>query len=474
MLYAVAIAAGVWLWFHLHWIVGGNFLFAGALAIPLLTTCNIHWLARPHVLSWLFLLAAVLYAESSPGPRFTRRHLWTVALFTVLWTDIHASFFFAPLIAAIYALSFFLRPLLWDLDRAEEWQQARWFATAALVASFCTLLNPYGWGVHRHVFRYLADSELLHRVGEFQSFDFQAAGAGQILLAVGVAMLGGVLALSQKKLAHFLLAVLFVAGALRSARSLPLVALVLLPLANGSVSGALKSAKGLREPVRRFLDGFVSYSARLRQLDSRMSGLALAPVVILGSFCLLRTPAIAARTGFPPDQFPVRAASQLENLPSGARLLAPDKFGGYLIYRFQGRIRVFFDGRSDLYGAAFLKDYARLVQVRPGWQQQLARYDFTHALLPNDYSLVPALQQLGWTVTYRDGTATLLSRPNEIALLRTRLGVGAIAPSRERQRPVRSGVPQTVDVAMEPRTPLRVNTIQSELSRMEWIVRKSL
>src|SRR5579872_4861621 len=39
MLYALAIAAGVWLWFHLHWTLGGNFLLAGALAIPLLSTC---------------------------------------------------------------------------------------------------------------------------------------------------------------------------------------------------------------------------------------------------------------------------------------------------------------------------------------------------------------------------------------------------------------------------------------------------
>ena len=95
------------------------------------------------------------------------------------------------------------------------------------------------------------------------------------------------------------------------------------------------------------------------------------------------------------------AAAELEKLPSGMRLLAPDKFGGYLIYRFQGRIKVFFDGRSDLYGAEFLKQYARLVQVRPGWQKQLDRFDFTHALLPADYSLVPALEQIGWRVITR-------------------------------------------------------------------------
>ena len=89
-------------------------------------------------------------------------------------------------------------------------------------------------------------------------------------------------------------------------------------------------------------------------------------------------------------------------------LLAPDKFGGYLIYRFDGRLKVFFDGRSDFYGASFLRDWRNLVQVRPGWQDQITRYGFTHALLPNDYSLVDALQRAGWTVLYRDRTVTLL------------------------------------------------------------------
>ena len=58
LFYAAAIAAGVWLWFRLQWALDGNFLLACAMASLLLSTCNIHWLARPHVLSWLFLLAA--------------------------------------------------------------------------------------------------------------------------------------------------------------------------------------------------------------------------------------------------------------------------------------------------------------------------------------------------------------------------------------------------------------------------------
>jgi hypothetical protein len=146
-------------------------------------------------------------------------------------------------------------------------------------------------------------------------------------------------------------------------------------------------------------------------MDARLIGLALAPLMAAVLALPLRAPAIVARTGFAPDQFPVAASARVAELPAGARLLAPDKFGGYLIYRFAGRRKVFFDGRSDLYGADFLKEYARMAQVRPGWQAQVAGFGFTHALLPNDYSLVPALQQAGWRCIYRDSTATLLERP---------------------------------------------------------------
>jgi hypothetical protein len=95
-------------------------------------------------------------------------------------------------------------------------------------------------------------------------------------------------------------------------------------------------------------------------------------------------------------------------LPANARLYAPDKFGGYLIYRSQGTRKVFFDGRSDLYGSEFLKQYARMVAVRPGWREYWESFHFTHALVPNDSSLIPALEAVGWKAVYRDQTVTLL------------------------------------------------------------------
>ncbi len=182
------------------------------------------------------------------------------------------------------------------------------------------------------------------------------------------------------------------AMALRSARALPLSALLLLPVANCAITEKL--------PFKQFQ----AYCERLRTLDMRLSGLALTPLLILAAGGLLR----AVPAGFPADQFPVAAYS---HLPAEGRLFAPDKFGGYLIYRSNGQRTVFFDGRSDFYGAEFLKQYSRMVQVRPGWREMWDGWHFSHALLPVDYPLAPALEQIGWREIYRDGVVILLAAP---------------------------------------------------------------
>jgi hypothetical protein len=406
--YGCTIAAGVWLWFRLNWLSGGNFLFACFFAAPMLSTSNLHWLARPHVISWIFLLGLMLFAEylrRSPG--FTAGRVAGVAVLCGLWANLHASFIFATVIFTCYAAGLFLGPLIWETEQGGRWQA---FAGFALVSALVSLLNPYGWHLHQHVLRYLTDSELLQQIGEFQTFNFHAEGTFQIFLALGISILGGALALYQKDLPFFFLAALLIVTALRTARGLPLMALLLLPLANGVLTRALRSGADFQPAVRRGIDSFLAYSGRLQSLDSRASGLIFAPVIALIALTVLNSSAIAARTGFPTDQFPVAASASVEALPADARILAPDKFGGYLIYRFDGSRKVFFDGRSDLYGAEFLKQYGRLMQVRPGWQKIMEPYHFTHALLPDDSPLTPALQVAGWKTVYRDSVCILLSR----------------------------------------------------------------
>jgi hypothetical protein len=408
-MFAFAIACASWLWVRLSFAMDGDFLLAGLFAPLMVTTASPHWLARPHVFGWVLLLMWAIYLErvgraSSPGEAGAFG-VWRDAypvLFAALWANVHGSFFLAPLLAAIYAVSYLIRPLLWPLDRLAEHAQARRFLRIALAAAAGTLINPYGWRLHAHVFSYLSDGRLTSQIAEFQSFNFHDKDATQMAIVMGLAALGGVLALTQRNIAHFLLAALFFWGGLRSARMLPLVALVILPGANSAIATGLRRMRGLRQPLLDRLDGALAYSARLRRIDLRLHGAGFVAVAATLSLFLLHMP------GFSADAFPVAAAQTVEKLPADARILTSDSYGGYLIYRFNGSRKVFFDGRSDFYGADFLDQYSTLAAARPGWRDIVRKYRFTHALLPASSTLAGALTQSGWTTIYQDRVATLL------------------------------------------------------------------
>jgi hypothetical protein len=181
-------------------------------------------------------------------------------------------------------------------------------------------------------------------------------------------------------------------------------ALLLLPLANGSITVLLSRAANLAPKLRRGLDDFLGYGDRLHAIERSFHGFAIVPLAAILIFISIR-----ARAGFPPDELPVAASAIVATLPANARILAPDTFGGYLIYRFNGERKVFFDGRSDFYGAGFVDGYLSIETLGNGWRNEFNRWNFTHALLPPDYRLIPALEANGWRELYRDRTAVLLT-----------------------------------------------------------------
>jgi hypothetical protein len=114
---------------------------------------------------------------------------------------------------------------------------------------------------------------------------------------------------------------------------------------------------------------------------------------------------------FDSQRFPVAAVTFLER--SGARepLLAPDYWGGYLIYRMYPRILVAVDDRHDLYEEEFLKSYLRLVKVEPGWEDLLTNYNIHRVLLPGGSAPANMLAETAeWKLIYEDEVAVIFVR----------------------------------------------------------------
>ena len=126
-----------------------------------------------------------------------------------------------------------------------------------------------------------------------------------------------------------------------------MAALLLLPIANGAVRRALLEANGFAPGNwRSALRQAFAYSGRLRVFDQQFSGIALDAGCLLAMLIFSRENTQHAgkrEPAFRLAEFPVAASAEIARLPAlTPGCLRPDKYGGYLIYRFNCQRKVFF------------------------------------------------------------------------------------------------------------------------------------
>jgi hypothetical protein len=320
-----------------------------------------------------------------------RRLLYVVPLIACIWANLHGSFLLAPAILLIYTFGNWLGG-----------QPGIRFAAASLASLAATFINPYGWRLHSHVFAYLDNDYLMDHIAEFRSYSFHTPGAIYVELFLFIGVLGAAALLKQRAFGPAFLALGLLHMSLYSARHLPTAAVLLLPLSVAALSREAREWPKLRT--------FFAYSDRLQSIDARVWG--VVPLMLVLVFTLAGTDGLArgGKVGFDPSAFPVRAADFLEKQNTG-RIFTKDQWGGYLIYRFNGRSKVFLDGRSDFYGQNLLETYAQVMEVKPGWNAVLNEYNVRSVLIPPDHALASALKlSPTWKQVYGDTVAAVFER----------------------------------------------------------------
>jgi hypothetical protein len=370
-----------------------------AVTLAAVSASSVHFLARPHIFS-LLLLAPALWTIDRDR-RAPDGRLWWLVPLAALWANLHAGFAgWLAILAWLVAAS--------ALER--NGAAARRYGLLAALSTLATLANPYGWQLHRHILSYLNSPWILDHVEEFQSPHIRSESmlvfAALLLAAVGL----GARRWRRTRWFESGLVMMWGFAALRSARHIPWFAVVAAPVVASACADWWRE-RAEQAPARSALRILWEVS---QDLGRRARPTAWLPV--LGTLALV---AVLPRTGladFPGARFPVEAVARNVDELTGShvpppRVLAPDQWADYLIYRLYPRARVFFDGRSDFYGAAAGEDYRTLLGAGPGWPQVMARYGFSVALLPRDWPLGRILErEPGWRVVYRDAQTVLLER----------------------------------------------------------------
>jgi len=194
----------------------------------------------------------------------------------------------------------------------------------------------------------------------------------------------------------------------------------------------LADKPGAWQWVRRCTVRISSFSGRMGAQEMQLRGhlwpvvsVALAFAICLHGGWLGSRQLVKAE--FDPKKMPVAAVSFLQKefegkQPSTEPVFSTDAWGGYLIYRMNGRRmnpermdperKVVVDDRHDLYGSGRIRQYLILTQAEPGWQSVLKEWRIRTALLPTDSTLANLLRELprDWRVAYEDKVAVVFER----------------------------------------------------------------
>ncbi len=403
---------------------GANLLAGLFFLLLSIAASAVHFLARPHVLSWLLAVIWFDILDSAalvPTPMNNRRLYW-LPILMLFWVNVHGAFLLGFALLAIYLAGTTVN--LWKepgrrMESTAVLKHLAWTTALCAAASF---VNPFGYKLHIHIYQYLSDRYLMNRISEFASPNFH--GAAQqcfaALLLIAIVVLASV---GSKLHAARILVVLFaVFSGLYATRNLPSASLLLTLVLAPALSEAMARAASGDEvvgPVRRICSRINSFGARMRDFELLLTGHVW---LVVGFLVGLWACAHGGRFGstqlisayFEPKRFPVEATAAIINLDIRDPIFSLDHWGGYLIYELYPQNRVFVDDRHDFYGDAYIQDYLEVVLVQPGWEKVLDDNHVDWVLMPRWSSLANFLSlRPEWMVEHEDETAILFHRKSE-------------------------------------------------------------
>jgi hypothetical protein len=378
------------------------------------------WTPRPQLVTYLFfsVFLSILLQHKYHG---ARRALFVLPLLMVVWVNFHGGYVIGIALAFLFAGAEWLH--FWFAAthartpaQKQRLVQLTLIATATLLAS---LVNPEFVGHWLYPFQVLG-MEANASIQEWQSPNFHHIGPRMYLLLCGLFLLSYIYARPRADLTELLVPGFFLFNGFISVRHVPLAVLTVMPfialaLARGGTAACAARWQGSWLGRR-----YASTAGNDKQLGR-------AAECVLNWILLV---AIVSVLALVQPRFHVNAARQAERLPAAAadyviaNRIGGNMFntygdGGYLIYRLGRERKVFIDGRVDVYGDTFFKDYNDMYSGAADWKEKFDRFAIDFALLDNDAPIRQLLLANGsFREAFRDTRHSVLLRsvPRQAAL----------------------------------------------------------
>jgi hypothetical protein len=402
---AALIATSFWLLYRLLLAEGNGVLLSTALVLLAAWSSSLHWLARPHLWTFAFV---VIFLWQLRG--FERGSVPATRLFVVLaplmmiWANLHGGFVAGFVLIAAFWIGSAVETH--SIQRGSKMRALTLLSGACLLAS---LLNPNGWKLHAFILNNLRDAQIIETISEFRSPDFHGFWMQGLLAQFLV--FGVLLIVARPKLRPSDMVLISTWGyaSLYSVRHASILALILTPALAENWSTWVHGAPN---------GTVLRLGRRLSEAFGRYEAIADGRLVAIG--CVAVFLALAAkprRFGGQPivdaeilrSSFPVAAVEFLHANPNAVQgeMFNHRRWGGYLALAAP-EWKVFIDGR---YGGKLIEDYRAVDKVGPQWEGILTSCQVGWTILPRGHALNTLLAlRSDWHLVYTDEVTTIYGR----------------------------------------------------------------
>ncbi|HET7091371.1 MAG TPA: hypothetical protein VFL17_22285, partial [Anaerolineae bacterium] len=346
---------------------------------------RLHWLARPHLFTMLFV---VLWTDGLERLRQGGPSRWQhLPALMLLWVNIHGAFIAGFVIWAAYLVDYAWQRWIARRDAEGSARYGRQLVLIGAASFLASFLNPAGAELWTTSLGYVSNRYLVGHTIEYLSPDFHEVNTWPFLLMIVLSMMLLGTALVRVPTASLLLLAGWTALGLYSARNVPLYAVIAAPILAVVVGASMRTGTRLAR--------WQGVETRVAAIQTLLRG-HVWPVMttLLLTFLLANGAKIdVTRRGnrFDPAVFPVQAVDWLEANPLPGRIFNYFTWGGYLLYRMWPEQTVFIDGQTDFYGEALTRKYEQVITLADGWQDVLRDYRVDWVLMPSDSRLARSL-----------------------------------------------------------------------------------
>ena len=365
------------------------------------TTCTMfHWLARPHIFSFLFLIFYSFILDSLQYKN--KNYLFFLPIIMLFWVNLHGGFVlgFVVLLIYIFGNLFYIYKERYEGDL----YKLRLFLYTTIACGIVCLINPIGYKIFLFPFKIYSNEFLMTHIQEFMPTNFQNEVAFRYFLCFSFATL----MISRKKvnIIELVLIMTFCYIALKSVRQTSLYAIVAAPILIKHLD------HNLRTIDNKFTQKMLKSMQNIERANGEAKGYLWIYLVILA--VSMSSYAGYLDWGFDPKKKPVEAVEFLMKEKIEGNMFNNDEFGDYLIYAAYPEYKVLFDGRSDMYGEEHFSKYLKVTRAEYGWEKIIEEFKIGWIFFDAKSFLSRYLEERkDWHLVYADKVAHIYVRNDD-------------------------------------------------------------